>query len=103
MEYFAVAKTRKPNLLEDWYLYRNTKMHHEIKLWRDMMKEANEKVRDIIDNTDLLDNADAEYSTAIKVIESDDDCDDDDDDMCDDECEDCIYKDEDECLLDEFY
>ncbi len=78
--------------------------HVNFTVFAESKKEANEKVRDIIDNTDLLDNADAKYSTAIKVIEADDDCDDDydDDDDCD-KCEGCIYEDDGECLLDELY
>lgn len=62
-------------------------------------KEAVKKVQDIIENTDLVDNIDAEFSTAFKVIEADNE----DDDMCDGDCEDCLYEDEGECLLDELY
>ena len=74
--------------------------HTNFTVFADSKKEAAEKVKDIIDNTDLLDNADAEYLTAIKVIEAEDDYDGDDD--CD-ECEGCIYEDDGECLLDELY
>lgn len=65
----------------------------------DSKKEAVKKIKDIIENTDLVDNTNAEFSTAFKVIEADDE----DENMCDDDCENCIFDDEDEYLLDELY
>ncbi|MCM1508855.1 MAG: hypothetical protein NC177_17245 [Ruminococcus flavefaciens] len=62
-------------------------------------KEAIKKVRDIIENTDIVDNMNAEFSTAFKVIEADNV----DEDMCDGDCEGCLYDYEDECLLEELY
>ena len=65
----------------------------------DSKKEAVKKIKDIIENTDLVDNTNAEFSTAFKVIEADDE----DENMCDDDCENCLFDEEDECLLDELY
>lgn len=65
----------------------------------DSKKEAVKKVRDIINNTDLVDNTNAEFSTAFKVIDADDE----DENMCDDDCENCLFDDEEEYLLDELY
>ena len=62
-------------------------------------KEAVKKVRDIIENTDLIDNSEAEFSTAFKLFEADNNG----TDLCDGDCEGCLYEDEDECLLDELY
>ncbi len=62
-------------------------------------KEAVKKVKDIIENTDLVDNTSAEFSTAFNVVEADNE----DEDMCDGDCEGCLYDDEDECLLEELY
>lgn len=61
--------------------------------------EAFKKVKDIIENTDLVDTAEAEASTYFKIFDSDNA----DDDMCDGDCDDCLYDDEEECLLDELY
>lgn len=65
----------------------------------DSKKEAVKKIKDIIENTDLVDNTNAEISTAFKVIEADDE----DENMCDGDCDNCFYSDEDEYLLDELY
>lgn len=62
-------------------------------------KEALEKVKNILDTTDIIKNTEGEASTLFKVFDDDDE----DEDMCDGDCENCPYDAEDEGLWDEMY
>lgn len=62
-------------------------------------KEAAEKVRDIVENTDIIDACEADFITVFNLAEATEDEDDD----CKEKRRYCLYDDEDECLLDELY
>lgn len=62
-------------------------------------KEAAEKVRDIVENTDLIDGCEADFITVFNLAEAPEDEDDD----CTEKHRYCVYDDEEENLIDEMY
>lgn len=62
-------------------------------------KEAAEKVRDIVENTDLIDGCDADFITVFNLAEATED----EDDGYNEKRRYCVYDDEEESLIDEMY
>lgn len=62
-------------------------------------KEAAEKVKDIVENTDLIDTAEADFITVFNLAEASED----EEDGCNEKRRYCLYDDEEENLIDEMY